>query len=155
MKKRKERSQQKLIFKHWMLLDTILIFCFPCLVLFLTNSVFVIIILIFLGCFWFGFSIRTLCIYDQEIRIFFPLRFKLFFLKREKIIPYSDIKEIILYHGRVEEVRIILSNEYNILKKERYFFFWLDIRADKREKLLSFFREKDIKVIIKPKHLIS
>lgn len=141
------------IFKFWMCIDSILLFCFPCVTLFFIKSIFEgILVLLILGYLWFAFTIRIFYVYEEGIKIVFPLRFKFTYIKRNIFIPYSEIKKVILCNGRIEEIRIVLFKERNFFGKKinDYFFFWLDIRIKKRNKLLSFFKEKGIELIIKP-----
>ncbi len=134
-----------------MLWDAILLFCFPCLVLYLENSIYTILILITLGIIWFSYSIRILFVYDDLIKITYPLRFILKRKFKEKTIYYTDISNVKFYRGRIETFVFYVKDKRSHKDKPKRYFLWLDVGKRKRDELVKYLLSKDIEVTNKPK----
>ncbi len=155
--------EQKPIFKSVMC-ETTLILYVPTIALiplsFGIPPIHIIIIILIISYIWLAYTIRLFYVYDNGVKIVFPLRFKPIYKSREIFISYDEIKEIRLFVDRVETIRIISFRKYNFFRliKNHTFFLWLDARLKKRNAILNFFKTKNIKIIIKPswaKHYIS
>jgi hypothetical protein len=149
-----------LIFKSWMCGTAIIFFIPPVALLplyFGRPTLPVIVIGLVISYFWFAFAIRQFYVYEDGVKISFPLRFKPIYKKREIFISYSEIKEVHFHSGRVERIQILLFRKCDFLwlKRNDTFFLWLDVRRKKRNAIIRFIKTKDIKIIVKPSWAIS
>jgi len=103
--------------------------------------------------FWFAFAIRVFYIYEDGVKIFFPLRFKPLYKKREIFIPYSEMAKINFYNLHFyEHIQIVLLPKCIFLgfKIKKKFSLWLDAKLEKRNAIMRFLIEKGVKIVVRP-----
>lgn len=99
--------------------------------------------------FWFAFTIRIFYVYEDGVKIFFPLRL----IKREIFISYSEMAKINFYNlNFYEHIQIILLPQRVFLgiKIKKKFSLWLDARLKKRNAIMRFLKEKGVKIMVRP-----